>query len=235
MFNCSTVQIGAAAPGFNESVVREGDDLDEPVDVSEGLADGRCSVLANTIGGARSLYEETCSDVRIDCDPVGSEWMCASYVIHNVALQLSSEFDSESGSGTEPVSNSASESEANVTTLDVASTGIRSPITPGGIRWADSYMDSDGLCWIRSTLDHGAGDLRVTVASGRTITVRQAFAEVGAGPGQHGDLAFNDVQCGHGPANNAGDEDINQCPGLVTRGRDGCSLRAVDGLWSDRL
>ena len=96
-------------------------------------------------------------------------------------------------------------------------------------------MDRDGLCWIRSTFDHGAGNLRVKVASGRTITVRQARAELGPGPGQHGDLAFNDVQCGHGPANNAGDEDVNKCPGLVTRGRAGCSLRAVDGLWRDRL
>ena len=96
-------------------------------------------------------------------------------------------------------------------------------------------MDRNGLCWIRSTFDHGAGDLRVRVASGRTITVRQARNELGAGPGQHGDLAFNDVQCGHGPANSAGDEDVNKCPGLVTRGRGGCSLRAVDGLWRDRL
>lgn len=234
-WQCSTVMIGDFAPGYSESIVREGADPDDPAAVSDGLMAGTCSVMATTLGGARSLYESTCSDVRRDCDPMDGQWTCASFTIGSVASSTKTPtiVVPSTPDAVEPIIEEST-TEPTLTTRDLVSTGISSPITPA-VSWADSYMDSEGLCWIRSTFDHSAGDLQVTVASGRTITVRQARDELGAGPGQHGDLAFNDVQCGHGPANSAGDEDINQCPGLVTRGSAGCSLRARDGLWSDRL
>ena len=217
-------------------IVRPGVDLDEPAQEAEPLISGECSVTADTLSAARSLYELTCSDVRQDCDKTGDTWMCASYTMEDVVTDPINTATDEPGGGDEPETEAGeSEPTPEPTTTNLVSTGIDSPITPRGLSWADSYMDSTGRCWISSTFDHGIGQERVTVASGRTITVRQARIELGPGPGRHNDLAFNDVQCGHGPANDFGDEDINQCPGLVTRGRAGCSLRAADGLWTDRL
>lgn len=47
-----------------------------------------------------------------------------------------------------------------------------------------------------------------------------ALTSVGAGPGSTGRPIYNDVQCGNGPANDAGDEDY--CPGRVDIGKEGC-------------
>ena len=47
---------------------------------------------------------------------------------------------------------------------------------------------------------------------------------MGNGPGRAGNPIYNDVQCGNGPANSAGDEDYDQCPGRVDRGAAGCSI-----------
>ncbi len=86
--------------------------------------------------------------------------------------------------------------------------------------WADSYS-ANGKCYIDSTFDHGAGDLVVQTPIGPR-TVRQVAGILGPGPGSHGNPRYNDVQCGHGPANDAGDEDPDVCPGRVDRGSAGC-------------
>jgi hypothetical protein len=40
---------------------------------------------------------------------------------------------------------------------------------------------------------------------------------------------YNDVQCGNGPENTAGDEDVGQCPGRVDLGKAGCNQ--IGPLW----
>lgn len=93
-------------------------------------------------------------------------------------------------------------------------------VVPGGASWADSYS-VDGKCYISSGFDHGAGDIIVPTPIGGQ-TVRQVAERLGPGPGRAGNPLYNDVQCGNGPANNAGDEDFGQCPGRVDQGADGC-------------
>jgi len=99
---------------------------------------------------------------------------------------------------------------------------------PGGngvvprTNWVDSYS-ANGRCYIDSNFDHGIGSKRVDTPIGPQ-TVRQVAAKLGKGPGRAGNPIYNDVQCGNGPANNAGDEDYDQCPGRVDQGAAGCSV-----------
>ena len=51
-------------------------------------------------------------------------------------------------------------------------------------------------------------------------TVFEICEMLGPGPGSAGRPKYNDVQCGNGPPNDAGDED--DCPGRVDIGPDGC-------------
>jgi len=51
--------------------------------------------------------------------------------------------------------------------------------------------------------------------------------ETQSGPGiEFADAIYNDINCGNGPANNAGDEDW--CPGRVDLGADGCVVAGPD-------
>ena len=86
--------------------------------------------------------------------------------------------------------------------------------------WADSYS-SNGQCYCDSTFDHDAGDLLIETPAG-TRTARQVCAAIGPGPGKAGNPIYNDLQCGHGPPNTAGDEHV--CPGRVDQGASGCSV-----------
>jgi len=89
---------------------------------------------------------------------------------------------------------------------------------PGGNAWKDSYSVGD-RCYCDTTFDHDIGDIRVDTPVGN-ITVVEACAIIGEGPGSNGRPIYNDVQCGNGPANDAGDEDY--CPGRVDIGKEGC-------------
>ncbi|MEO1170810.1 MAG: hypothetical protein AAFX94_02000 [Myxococcota bacterium] len=89
---------------------------------------------------------------------------------------------------------------------------------PGGASWADSYS-VDGRCYCDTTFDHNIGPVIVDTPDG-PMTVREVCEALGPGPGSDGHPVFNDVQCGHGPPNDAGDEDW--CPGRVDRGEAGC-------------
>ncbi len=89
---------------------------------------------------------------------------------------------------------------------------------PGGFGWKDSYSVG-GDCYCATTFDHGIGDLTVDTPAGPR-SVRQVCDKIGKGPGPEGRPIYNDIQCGNGPANNAGDED--DCPGRVDIGRKGC-------------
>lgn len=92
------------------------------------------------------------------------------------------------------------------------------PRNPGGDSWKDSYSVGD-QCYCDTTFDHDIGDILVDTSVGE-ITVREACELVGPGPGSSGRPIYNDVQCGNGPANDAGDEDY--CPGRVDIGKEGC-------------
>ncbi|MBO6935526.1 MAG: hypothetical protein JJ863_11145 [Deltaproteobacteria bacterium] len=84
--------------------------------------------------------------------------------------------------------------------------------------WSDSYSVG-AECYCESTFDHAIGDIEVETPFG-SRTVRQVCDALGPGPGSEGRPVYNDIQCGNGPANDAGDED--DCPGRVDIGRDGC-------------
>lgn len=96
---------------------------------------------------------------------------------------------------------------------------------PGGVGWHDSYSVGS-KCYISSTFDHAIGDVSVNTPVGQ-ITVRELADLMGPGPGRQGNPIYNDVQCGNGPFNDAGDED--DCPGRVDIGRDGCGQ--IGPLW----
>lgn len=82
---------------------------------------------------------------------------------------------------------------------------------PGGAGWADSYSVDD-QCYCETTFDHNIGPVVVDTPVGQ-MTVREACELIGDGPGSNGRPKYNDIQCGNGPANDAGDEDW--CPGRV--------------------
>lgn len=106
--------------------------------------------------------------------------------------------------------------------LDIPLARIK--LTPGP-GWADSYSVGN-RCYCTSTFDHGIGAIRVQTPVG-AMTVRQACARIGAGPGKAGRPVYNDIQCGNGPPNDAGDEEW--CPGRVDIGKTGC--RHVGPTW----
>ncbi len=87
-----------------------------------------------------------------------------------------------------------------------------------GNNWADSYS-VDGECYCDTTFDHNIGGVMVDTPAGRR-TVREVCEALGPGPGKPGHPVYNDVQCGNGPPNDAGDEDW--CPGRVDQGEQGC-------------
>lgn len=89
---------------------------------------------------------------------------------------------------------------------------------PGGRSWADSYSVGDE-CYCETTFDHNIADIMVDTPAGPR-TVREVCEAIGDGPGSDDRPLYNDIQCGNGPANDAGDED--DCPGRVDIGRDGC-------------
>ncbi|MEO0325080.1 MAG: hypothetical protein AAF447_19125, partial [Myxococcota bacterium] len=89
---------------------------------------------------------------------------------------------------------------------------------PGGRSWADSYSVGSE-CYCATSFDHGIGPIEVPTPAGPR-TVRDVCDALGPGPGLDGRPLYNDVQCGNGPPNDAGDED--DCPGRVDIGRDGC-------------
>ena len=91
---------------------------------------------------------------------------------------------------------------------------------PGPNGWADSYSVGDNCyCEGVGNFDHDIGPVLVDTPLG-VKTVREVCALLGPGPGRRDRPLYNDIQCGNGPANNAGDED--NCPGRTEYGREGC-------------
>lgn len=103
-----------------------------------------------------------------------------------------------------------------------------SEVNPGGAGWADSYQ-SNGLCWCKSSFDHGLDDGSVTfVINGEKRYINEICDELKNHPDfesyANGDALYNDIQCGNGPANNHDIYDETYCPGLVTEGNEGCTV-----------
>ncbi len=82
--------------------------------------------------------------------------------------------------------------------------------------WKDSYS-ANGKCYIDSELGHGIANVKYN-----GYTIRQIAAMLPKGPGADGNAIYNDVQCGNGPPNNYGDEEL--CPGRVDMGKEGCNI-----------
>ena len=99
--------------------------------------------------------------------------------------------------------------------------------------WSDSYSIG-GKCYCDTTFDHNIGGL---IVPGTGMNVREACAAAGSGPmtiGSEKRLYYNDIQCGNGPANDAGDEDW--CPGRVDLGTDdksGCNDKGPKFSFND--
>lgn len=76
-----------------------------------------------------------------------------------------------------------------------------------GSGWGDSYSVGDRCYCDSSNYDHGIGPVVVSTPCG-SMTVIEACNLIGTTPGgSSGRPVYNDIQCGNGPANNAGDED----------------------------
>lgn len=85
--------------------------------------------------------------------------------------------------------------------------------------WKDSYSVGN-QCYCDSNFPDNEGNAMVNTSRG-TMTVREACALVGPGPGAAGRPLYNDVQCGNGPVGDAPNE--SYCPGRVDAGKEGCS------------
>jgi len=99
------------------------------------------------------------------------------------------------------------------------------------VSFQDSYS-VDGVCYCNSSnFDHNIGDVLVDTPVGemRVIEVCADIRSVLGTGRSNGRIPYNDIQCGNGPANDAGDEDQDDCPGRVDIGREGCQQRGP--LW----
>ena len=204
--------------------------------------DERCSVEDRGIPGAILKFATYCPGERRDCDVVGGIVYCANY-LNPTSSSAGPMVDFSEPVVSEPdpvVSEPAVNDPAPVVNEPVVEppsgngivvfnpikgTGNSSP----GSNWMDSYSVGD-RCFIDSTFDHDAGNLLADTGTGhgvlRVIQIDQLLkSSPGYRPRQSGDPIYNDVQCGNGPPNNAGDEDWNGgCPGRVDLGRSGCTI-----------
>lgn len=91
--------------------------------------------------------------------------------------------------------------------------------------WKDSYA-VDGRCYCDSDdFDHNLDEKSADTPIGRLNVVQicsDIKAKLGSGS-QNGRIPYNDIQCGHGPANDAADE--AGCPGRVDIGSSGCNVK----------
>lgn len=91
--------------------------------------------------------------------------------------------------------------------------------------WKDSYAVG-GKCYCDSNgYDHNLRSKSANTPVGRLNVVRicnDIKNKLGSGP-RNGRIPYNDIQCGHGPANDAADE--AGCPGRVDIGSRGCNIK----------
>jgi len=91
--------------------------------------------------------------------------------------------------------------------------------------WKDSYS-VEGRCYCDSNgYDHNLSSKSADTPIGElnVVTICEDIAAaLGSGPIE-GRIYYNDIQCGHGPANDAADE--AGCPGRVDMGPSGCHIK----------
>lgn len=119
------------------------------------------------------------------------------------------------------------------------STNIVLAWNPGN-NWRDSYAIGDQCYCDSSNYDHelDTKSARTPLGVRNVVTICNDIKSVlGEGPSS-GRIPYNDIQCGHGPANNARDE--TGCPGRVDQGDAGCdqigprwNLEKVYGPWPE--
>lgn len=98
-----------------------------------------------------------------------------------------------------------------------------------GNGWHDSYSVGDKCYCDSSTFDHKIGAFPIETPLG-WMTVQEACQLLGPGPGSSGRPKYNDIQCGNGPPNDAGDE--HTCPGRSDIGPEGCGQIGPKWDWS---
>lgn len=158
-----------------------------------------------------TFQEQTAQYIRIEQNGSDSRrW----WSIHEMTI-ASGEIDSENGNGSEELPEGVHEDIVSI--ADIAPEEILK--NPGGEGWKDSYSVGD-RCYCDTTGDHDVYSLVVDTPLGN-ITTETACGIIGPGPGSNGRPIYNDIQCGNGPANDAGDEDY--CPGRVDIGKEGCT------------
>lgn len=93
--------------------------------------------------------------------------------------------------------------------------------TPG-FAWfgVDSYAH-DGRCYCYPVHMYGKLVDEIIETEAGNMTVGEACALAGEGPGPIGNPLYNDVQCGHGPV---GSKDEARCPGRIDQGEAGCAV-----------
>jgi len=95
--------------------------------------------------------------------------------------------------------------------------------------WVDS-VQVNGQCYCKTTFDHNIGDIQPAGFKGLTVfEICEILGPIPAGT----QIPYNDIQCGNGPGNDAGDEDQDCCPGRVDQGPSGCQTRGP--LWDVSL
>jgi hypothetical protein len=226
-WTCSSEKIGNASPGSNladilgDPVVVPVADPAPEIELPETTS-SECAAIGSNLSLAITAYEASCMAPRIDCDPVDGGWSCSSGVIGSSAP---SQITLTPPTVVVPVVEV--ETPVTVTVID--------PVTPVTAQytgpapqegWHDSYS-VNGVCYIDSGFDHNARNLLWTI-NGVTRKVGDWIPLLKTGPGRGNNHTYNDVQCGHGPANNAGDEDPYPagCPGLIIVGsREGCNVK----------
>ena len=149
----------------------------------------------------------------------GNRQTSMSYEVHAVGGNIGIEFIPEKGNPKVNTIEILPVSAKRAPHPDITAVlNVRGEKKPGGKSWADSYSVGD-KCYCLTTYDHEIDDVYVDTPLG-WATVRQACEIIGPGPGHEGRPLYNTVQCGHGPANNAGDE--HTCPGRTDMGIEGC-------------
>ena len=162
-----------------------------------------------------TFQEQTAQYIRIEQNGSDSQrwWSIHEMTIASGDIENGNENENENGNGELP----EGVHEDIVSIADIAPEEILR--NPGGDGWKDSYSVGD-RCYCDTTGDHDVYSLVVDTPLGR-ITTETACNIIGPGPGSEGRPIYNDIQCGNGPANDAGDEDY--CPGRVDIGREGCT------------
>jgi len=113
--------------------------------------------------------------------------------------------------------------------------GIKTPRRKTG--WSDSYS-VDGQCYCDSSnFDHGLHKISTGTPKGKKkVTEICGDLKKKFGEGRkNGRVYFNDIQCGHGPANEAADEKV--CPGIPNGNRySGARCKEKGSTWNlDKL